>query len=126
MISLPPPLWTLIYLVAGLVISAVGPWRSVRLTFAPAGLLFIALGVIAAFWASTIFRRAGTEIDPQSPTNRCLITTGPFRWSRNPMYLGMVLFTLGIALCHGTPPMYAVPVLVFATLNGVHIQFEEA
>jgi protein-S-isoprenylcysteine O-methyltransferase Ste14 len=42
------------------------------------------------------------------------------------MYLGLVVFTLGIAFCIGSLPMFAVPLLVFATANWVHIPFEEA
>jgi protein-S-isoprenylcysteine O-methyltransferase Ste14 len=42
------------------------------------------------------------------------------------MYLGLTIFTLGIALCARSLPMFAVPVLVFATANWAHIPFEEA
>ena len=42
------------------------------------------------------------------------------------MYLGLVLATLGIAFSVGSPPMFAVPLLVFATANWAHIPFEEA
>jgi protein-S-isoprenylcysteine O-methyltransferase Ste14 len=42
------------------------------------------------------------------------------------MYLGLVLVTLGIAIWVGAWPMFIVPVAVFATVNGVHIPYEEA
>src|SRR2546426_1054227 len=42
------------------------------------------------------------------------------------MYLGLVLVSLGIAFWVGTPPMFAVPIFVFAIANWVHIPFEEA
>ena len=42
------------------------------------------------------------------------------------MYLGFVLLTLGIAFWVGSLPMFAVPLLVFATANWSHIPFEEA
>ena len=50
---------------------------------------------------------------------------GPFRITRNPMYLGLVIVTVGVAFWVGHLPMFAVPLLVFATANGVHIPFEE-
>ena len=77
-------------------------------------------------WAVALFRKAGTEVNPTSPANRALVTDGPFRFTRNPMYLGLVIVTLGIAIWVGAWPMFAVPIAVFLTANGVHIPFEEA
>jgi protein-S-isoprenylcysteine O-methyltransferase Ste14 len=42
------------------------------------------------------------------------------------MYLGLVVLTLGVGFVVGSLPMFAVPVLLFATANWVHIPFEEA
>jgi protein-S-isoprenylcysteine O-methyltransferase Ste14 len=41
------------------------------------------------------------------------------------MYLGLVIFTLGLALCVGSWPMFVVPIALFATANWAHIPFEE-
>jgi hypothetical protein len=41
------------------------------------------------------------------------------------MYLGLVIVTLGIAIWVGAWPMFIAPVALFATLNWVHIPFEE-
>src|SRR5207249_7043678 len=71
-------------------------------------------------------RREGTEVEPTSPTNRKLITSGPYQFTRNPMYLGLVILTLGIAIWVGAWPMFGAPVALFATANWVHIPFEEA
>jgi protein-S-isoprenylcysteine O-methyltransferase Ste14 len=73
-----------------------------------------------------MFRRAGTEIEPTSPVNRALVTDGPYRFTRNPMYLGLVIITLGIAVWIGAWPMLIAPMAVFATANWIHIPFEEA
>ena len=86
----------------------------------------MAVAFIAPVWAFVLFRREGTEIDPSSPTNRKLITSGPFQFTRNPMYLGLVILTLGVALWVGAWPMFIAPVAIFATANWVHIPFEEA
>jgi protein-S-isoprenylcysteine O-methyltransferase Ste14 len=92
----------------------------------PLGIALIVAGVGSAFWAAMLFRSEGTEIDPTSESNKVLVVRGPFRITRNPMYLGLVLASLGIAFCVGSLPMFAVPLLVFATANFVHIPFEEA
>lgn len=44
------------------------------------------------------FRRASTTINPFRPQNTtALVTTGVFRWTRNPMYLGLTMVLLGWA-----------------------------
>ena len=86
----------------------------------------MAVAFIAPVWAFVLFRREGTEIDPTSSTNRKLITSGPYQFTRNPMYLGLVILTLGVALWVGAWPMFIAPVAIFATANWVHIPFEEA
>jgi len=127
MLKLPPPIWTLIYL---LVCAALSWWLGwPALPGLPIPLLGIALVVIAFIapvWAFVLFRREGTEIEPTSPTNRALVTSGPYAFTRNPMYSGLVLLALGIAIWVGAWPMLIAPVAVFATANWVHIPFEEA
>lgn len=127
MLKLPPPVWALIYSIVAGAVSWAYPWRAlVDLRVLWLGALLIVLGFGLAFSAATLFRRKGTEIRPNSETNALLVMEGLFRLTRNPMYLGLTVFTLGIALCIGSLPMFAVPLLVFATVNWVHIPFEEA
>ena len=92
----------------------------------PLGITLVVVGFIAPVWAFVLFRREGTEIDPTSPTNRKLITNGPDQFTRNPMYLGLVILTVGVALWVGAWPRFIAPVAIFATANWVHIPFEEA
>jgi protein-S-isoprenylcysteine O-methyltransferase Ste14 len=79
-----------------------------------------------ANWGSSLFARAGTEILPSSPSNRALVVSGPFRFSRNPMYVGIVLLALGIGFGFGTPPFFAVPLIMFLLLHFAFVPFEEA
>ena len=126
MVKLPPPVWMFIYLIIAGVVSYLYPWKAIAdLTVIPLGVVLIALALVCAFWAAGLFRREGTEINPTSETNKKLVVTGPFRFTRNPMYLGLVLFSLGIAFVAGSLPMFVVPLAVFATANFVHIPFEE-
>jgi protein-S-isoprenylcysteine O-methyltransferase Ste14 len=127
MVKLPPPVWALFYLIAASVATVLYPWKSlVDLTSVPLGAVLIALGLLSVFWAAGIFRAERTEINPTSPENKKLVVRGSFRFTRNPMYLGLVSASLGIAFCVGSLPMFVVPILVFATANWVHIPFEEA
>jgi len=76
-------------------LSLVGPTG--RSTATPAGWLLLACGVALAAWAISTFRAAGTAIRPDRSAST-LVTHGPFRLSRNPMYLGLSLLYLGMTL----------------------------
>lgn len=62
-----------------------------------AGLLVAAGGVALSATGFREFTRAGTNVDPFEPALK-LVTTGLYRFTRNPMYLGMVVFLLGVSL----------------------------
>jgi protein-S-isoprenylcysteine O-methyltransferase Ste14 len=64
--------------------------------YAAAALLFV--GLMVALVGVVQFRRARTTVDPMSPHKAsALVSSGLFRWSRNPMYLGMAVALLGLA-----------------------------
>jgi len=127
MLKLIPPFWCAIYLVACGALSAPFPWRElIDLRIVWLGIILIVAGAALAVSAALLFWREKTEIQPTSETNRTLVVRGPFRLTRNPMYLGLVLISAGIAFLVGSLPMFAVPFLVFATTNWVHVPFEEA
>ncbi len=127
MLKLPPPIWALVYVLVCAAISRVLGWPSFPgLPLALLGFALVALGFIPPVWALILFRHEGTEVNPTSLANRKLVTGGPYRFTRNPMYLGLVIITLGIAFWVGAWPMFAAPIAVFVTSNWVHIPFEEA
>lgn len=127
MVRLPPPIWGLIYLVVAAIASAVFDWRDiVDLRSVALGIAIGIIGLVFMFWAVSMFRAAGTELNPTSETNKALVIKGPYAITRNPMYLGITLLSLGIAFGVGSLPMFLVPILIFATANWVHIPFEEA
>jgi protein-S-isoprenylcysteine O-methyltransferase Ste14 len=61
------------------------------------GLVVMALGVLLAGWALALMLRARTNPRPDKP-DAALIEAGPFRFSRNPVYLGGLVFAAGLAL----------------------------
>jgi protein-S-isoprenylcysteine O-methyltransferase Ste14 len=126
-LKLIPPFWCAIYLALAGAVSAIFPWRALfELRVVWLGIVLVIAGALLAVSAALLFAHEKTEIQPTSETNRALVIHGPYRLTRNPMYLGLVLVSLGIAFCVGSLPMFAVPFLVFATTNWVHIPFEEA
>ncbi len=61
------------------------------------GWLLLAVGASLVLWAARTFSRAHTPIMPFKPASR-IVTSGPFRFSRNPMYVGLSLMYLGLSL----------------------------
>jgi len=61
------------------------------------GLAFIAGGFALAIFSVRAFRRAGTKVVPGQPAT-ALVTTGPYRVTRNPIYLGFVLVYFGLSI----------------------------
>jgi len=61
------------------------------------GLTFVALGFALAGVSARAFRRSGTEVVPGRPAH-ALVTTGPYKFTRNPIYIGMTLVYFGLAI----------------------------
>ncbi|MGD2154705.1 MAG: isoprenylcysteine carboxylmethyltransferase family protein [Gemmatimonadales bacterium] len=113
--KLLPPAYVLASIVLMAVLHLIAP--AVQLIPSPwnfLGVIPLAVGIVINIVADRAFSRAGTTVKPfQQSTS--LITTGVYRCSRHPMYLGLVLVMLGIALIAGSlTPLLVVP--VFALL----------
>ena len=127
MLKLPPPVWALVYVLFVVAISWWLEWPKMPgFPLTQLGFILVTVPWILPVWAIIVFRREDTEVNPISPSNRKLITDGPYRFTRNPMYLGLVIVTLGIAVWVGAWPMFLAPIAIFATTNWVHIPYEEA
>lgn len=88
------------------------------------GAAVILLAVAADIWCAVLFWRRGTTIRPDRPVAR-LVTDGPFRRSRNPIYVSHVALTAGLGLALGSPwTILLLPALVFG-LTRLAIEPEE-
>lgn len=88
-------------------------WPAVRL-WPPGwvGMVPAVAGCAVAVWAAVEMRRHRTTIHPYHAAS-ALVVSGPFGVSRNPIYLGMVLILLGLALSLGSlTPFLGVPVFM--------------
>ena len=97
----PPPLIYLAGLAIGFVIEALQPGASVpgAVRWVGGGVLVLAGSALLASFNRS-FERKGTAVEPWKPTT-AIVTTGPYRLTRNPAYLGMALVYVGIALLAG-------------------------
>jgi protein-S-isoprenylcysteine O-methyltransferase Ste14 len=117
-----PPAWTLVAIIAAVVLHKLYPlvmynFRAIDLGVTASGLYLIVAPVI---W----FKRKKTTIIPrQKPA--ALINEGPFKLSRNPMYLGMVLLTFGIGLMLGSIQAVIPAIWLFFFLQKNYVVPEE-
>ena len=76
----------------------------------PAGVLLAAASGSFAIWAVRVFRANGTNVHPNRPTV-ALVRTGPYRFTRNPMYLSLcaLQLALGLILDDWIVLLFAVP-----------------
>lgn len=125
-VRLPPPLIVLAGLAAGLALD--GRLANPELNSVPfilAGVACAAAGLLLGISALGLFRRSGTKPEPWKPSST-LVTAGVYRFTRNPMYLGMLLLYAGIALTAGGPFTATMVLPVFLLLNFYVIPREEA
>lgn len=126
-VRFPPPLIYLGALLLGLAMERFVVLRSFgidwRLLVATGALLcLVGMGIMLA--AALLFRRLGTNAPPTQPTT-LIAMTGPFRWTRNPMYLAMALIYAGLAIGFDGPIAFALLPLVLIVIQTQVIAREE-
>jgi len=93
------------------------PWNAT-------GIIPLALGMVLNITADKAFKITGTTVKPFEVSTK-LVTSGAFRYSRNPMYLGMVMILTGVAFLLGAlSPFIIIPVFAI-TMDRVFIVAEE-
>jgi protein-S-isoprenylcysteine O-methyltransferase Ste14 len=88
------------------------------------GVVMLAVGAILAVWAQWIFRKVHTTTVPYETTTK-LVDWGPYRFTRNPMYLGLFLFFGGISVAFTFVWSILLLVVVVYYVNTVVIPVEE-
>jgi protein-S-isoprenylcysteine O-methyltransferase Ste14 len=88
------------------------------------GIALMLVGVALSMWAGSEFRRAGASYQLRGESSP-LVSSGPFRISRNPMYLGMLLWMLGLAILLGSLTPFVFPILLFLMANFLMVPLEE-
>ena len=76
------------------------PWSPVR--FSVLGTSIVVLGMGLGVWALAFNRIGNFNIRPEPKNDALLITGGPYRYIRHPMYVALLIFGAGIACWYGT------------------------
>lgn len=120
----PPPLIFALGIGLAFVLNAIFPISLGTPGLVIVGFFVIVFALLLAAWSLRSFHQAGTHVDPNRPTT-AIVETGPYRYTRNPIYLAMALTEVGLGLIFSTvwPWILLVPVLVVMT-RGVIVREE--
>jgi protein-S-isoprenylcysteine O-methyltransferase Ste14 len=116
-VPFPPPFIFVAGFVTGLLLQRVWPLPLVpggrASLLLPLAWTMVALGLGLTAWALTLFWRARTSVMPNQPAS-ILVLAGPYRFSRNPMYAGLIVTYLGLALWRDALwPVVLLPLVLF-------------
>ena len=120
-----PPMWLALGIIAQFICNEYFPGS--RFTSAggqATGSVVLLVGLAMLVFAGGLFKQADTDLIPFREV-RALVTTGVYRYTRNPMYLGMALVLLGCAIVLGVATAFVVPVVFVVIIQYRFILPEE-
>lgn len=88
------------------------------------GIVLLVLGLIVVYFSNKILTEQKTSIQPFETPDK-LVSNGTFRFSRNPIYLGMSLALLGISVLMGSLTAFLSPIIFWGVMNFKIIPMEE-
>jgi protein-S-isoprenylcysteine O-methyltransferase Ste14 len=120
---IPPPLIYLAFFLAGLFPRRFFP---LRIPYGlEVGVAIVIFACLLLSWGAMTMLRARTSLIPHRPAS-ALVAGGPFRYTRNPLYVGMIGVYVGAALWIETAPSIALLPLLIAVVQRWVIRREEA
>jgi len=128
-VRIPPPVAGILTIVGGYVIGRIAPILTAYELGTPGrywiGAAIVVLAAVAlGIWPSRLFRDTGQNVTPWSETPEIIIR-GPFRFTRNPMYLMMMLVNLGFAIILSEPWILILMPALAVVLYHIAIKHEE-
>ena len=123
--KLSAPCWFRICGLIMLALHLLSPVKKIIPTpYGLVGVLLLLTGPLIIAWASNLFKKARTTPGFFERPGH-LVTQGPYRFSRNPMYVGLTIALVGLGFLLGTiVPMIVIPVFVWIISKDV-IDVEE-
>lgn len=123
LVLIPPPGYALALLGVSQGLNSVMP-LGLDLSEPLTGAVLIAVGLLLAVEASARFlHKRTTPLPTGQPSS--LVLEGPYLWSRNPMYLGLLVALIGIAFLLGSPWFFLAPAAFFFVVDRLFVRFEE-
>lgn len=120
-----PPHVAAVFLTLILILNfLLSPPRVISQQYWGVGIIVLVAGFMLMGWARQLFGKYKTPVrHSEKPTRH--VTEGPFRFSRNPMYVGGIIMFVGLAIAVGTWPFFLFPLFMAMILNSIYIPWEE-
>jgi len=120
-----PPIYFFCCILLAVVLHFIIPIKQIT----PPGLNFVGIllflgGMGLVFWTVSFFKKHDTPLRPGEPSTT-FITDGPFKFSRNPIYLGGTIALIGISIFLGSLITFVAPLFFFLTIRMRFIPYEE-
>lgn len=123
---IPPTILLLIAIALSYFISAQFPiLQFTDITISLIGIISITLGISLCLWAISHLRKHKTTLHPKGKPKK-LVTYGPYGMSRNPIYLGFLMMSVGTVLLFANVLAFVGPLLFFGYVSMFIIPIEEA
>ena len=123
--KLQPPFYFFLCLIISIILHFIIPiYLLITVPYNYFGLILIIIGSLITVWADWLFKQAKTTVKPGQQSN-LLVIKGPYKISRNPMYLGMLMILLGISFILGTLIAFLSPVIFYLIMQFIFIPLEE-
>jgi len=124
LLAIPPPVYGLISLGLCKAIDGIFDWP-LDISSPAVGTLVALAGLAILVWAWLGFCRQKTTPIPTGEPS-ALVAEGPYRLSRNPMYIGLLILLASVAFFTGSPIYLLSPIGVFFIIDRLFIPYEEA
>jgi protein-S-isoprenylcysteine O-methyltransferase Ste14 len=127
-VRIPPPLVFVAFMAVGVLVNWLMVPLRLPLPLLPrviAGALLIVAGLALGIWSVVHFRRTGQDPAPWEPSPT-LILEGPYRFTRNPIYVGMTVVQLGVGVCAANGWILALAPLALLLVHFTAVLPEEA
>lgn len=122
-----PPIALVLAIIGGIALDRLLPlpWLPSDLPAGWLGGALFVLGLALLVWAAVTITKAGSNVPTNQPTTT-IVESGPYRFSRNPIYIGMFLGLIGLAIALNTLWLLIVMVLFALILRYGVVAREEA
>ena len=120
----PPYIAFVLLFLAWLAARYFSQFNFIKSPFNRNGIIVLVLGLSITFSSFYFFKKNKTPIIPgQKPT--FVVIEGPYKFTRNPMYLGVTIALLGAAIFFGNALSFLSPLIFFLIMNYYFVPFEE-
>lgn len=119
-----PPLVFILSLLVAFVLHKTVPTVFIYEPYNAVGAAVVVAGFLLMCWTVWTFDKNKTSYKVDTLPS-VLVTEGPMKFSRNPIYLGFVLMLVGVSIYVGSALMFAGPVVFFTAINNHQIPLEE-